>query len=65
LAITNQQIDDWLNETIVNYPDQVASYKTGKLQVAAFFVGRVMQRSLGQANPTYLQQRVTQRLNEV
>lgn len=32
-------------------PEQVASYKSGKVQLLGFFVGQVMKETKGRANP--------------
>jgi aspartyl-tRNA(Asn)/glutamyl-tRNA(Gln) amidotransferase subunit B len=42
------------------HPAQVADYRAGKAKVFGFFVGEVMKRTRGQANP----QRVNQLLKE-
>ena len=38
-------------EVIDANPDKVAEYRSGKDRLFAFFVGQVMQKTRGQANP--------------
>lgn len=40
-----------IQEALAVNPDQVAAYRKGKTNLAAFFVGKVMQATHGQANP--------------
>jgi aspartyl-tRNA(Asn)/glutamyl-tRNA(Gln) amidotransferase subunit B len=47
-------------EVLAAHPAQVADYRAGKAKVFGFFVGEVMKRTRGQANP----QRVNQLLKE-
>lgn len=45
-------VEEILNE----FPDQVAQYKSGKEKLFSFFVGQVMKKTKGQANPEILNQ---------
>lgn len=45
------QIQVWVNEVIAANPDQVAAYRGGQQKMLGFFVGQVLKRSQGQANP--------------
>ena len=38
-------------EIIAQYPEQVAAYRAGKLALLQFFIGQIMRRSKGKANP--------------
>jgi len=38
-------------EIINAYPQEVANYKAGKTKVMGFFVGQLMKKTKGQANP--------------
>jgi len=40
-----------IQEALSAHPNQVAAYRKGKTNLAAFFVGKVMQATHGQANP--------------
>lgn len=52
-----QQIDNtaiWeemIIDLIQQYPDQAADYRSGKEKLLAFFVGQIMKKTKGQANP--------------
>jgi len=56
-------IEAMIDEVIAANPKQVEQYRGGKKTVAAFFVGNVMRLSKGQANPTILNQLVTNKLD--
>jgi aspartyl-tRNA(Asn)/glutamyl-tRNA(Gln) amidotransferase subunit B len=43
-----------IDEVLRDNPTQVAQYRQGKEQVLAFFVGQVMKKSRGKANPQRL-----------
>ena len=40
-----------VREIIVSNPEQVADYRAGKTKLMGFFVGQVMKKSQGKANP--------------
>ncbi|ASQ46114.1 Asp-tRNA(Asn)/Glu-tRNA(Gln) amidotransferase subunit GatB [Legionella clemsonensis] len=44
-------LDEAVKTTIHQYPQQVADYRAGKNKLLAFFVGQVMKKMKGQANP--------------
>lgn len=44
-------ISDMIREVMANHPDQLAQYRSGKEKLFGFFVGKVMQRAGGKANP--------------
>jgi aspartyl-tRNA(Asn)/glutamyl-tRNA(Gln) amidotransferase subunit B len=46
------QIRTIIEEVIKENPDSVAGYKSGKGKLFGFFVGQVMKKSAGKANPT-------------
>ena len=52
-----QQVSDehllmqYIEEVLHDYPQQVAEYHAGKHQICGFFVGQVMKKTKGQANP--------------
>ena len=41
-----------INEVIAENPDSVEGYKSGKDKLFGFFVGQVMKKSGGKANPS-------------
>lgn len=45
------QIEAWVDAVIAEFPSQVESYRQGKDKLVGFFVGEVMKRSRGKANP--------------
>jgi aspartyl-tRNA(Asn)/glutamyl-tRNA(Gln) amidotransferase subunit B len=53
-----RQLREWLAEVVADSPSQVAQYRAGKVQVASYFVGQVMKRSGGRAEPKRLQELV-------
>ncbi len=44
-------ITDIIKEVMAAHPDQLAQYRGGKDKLFGFFVGKVMQRAAGKANP--------------
>lgn len=46
-----RQIEDWADEVIAAFPDEVARFRGGESKLLAFFMGQVMKRSRGQADP--------------
>ena len=46
-----KEIEQWVAGVIAANPDEVARYKVGKTQLLGFFVGQVMKKSGGKANP--------------
>lgn len=45
------QIEAWVADTIAKNPDEVARYRAGEEKLLAFFMGQVMRRSEGRADP--------------
>ncbi|TPV95319.1 MAG: Asp-tRNA(Asn)/Glu-tRNA(Gln) amidotransferase subunit GatB [Myxococcales bacterium FL481] len=43
---------DLVAAVLADHPDQVAEFRQGKTKVRGFFVGQIMRRSRGQANPS-------------
>jgi aspartyl-tRNA(Asn)/glutamyl-tRNA(Gln) amidotransferase subunit B len=46
-----EELERWASEVIAANPDEAARYKAGKTQLLGFFVGQVMKKSAGKANP--------------
>ncbi len=44
-------IESMVKEVLAEYPDEVNAYKNGKTGLIGFFVGQVMRKSAGKANP--------------
>ena len=43
-----------IDEVLAQYPTQLADYRSGNDKLLQFFVGHVMKRTRGQANPQQL-----------
>ncbi len=55
-------IESLIDKVISDNPDQVEQFRAGKEKVLGFFVGQVMKRSKGQANPGQVNQMLRARL---
>ena len=44
-------LEKWIDEVIAENPDEAARYRAGKAALLGFFVGQVMKKSRGTANP--------------
>ncbi|WP_440998719.1 Asp-tRNA(Asn)/Glu-tRNA(Gln) amidotransferase subunit GatB [Fodinibius sp. SL11] len=53
-----------VDEVIEQYPDEVERYRDGKKGLIGFFIGQVMQRSQGKANPQMVREMISARLEE-
>jgi aspartyl-tRNA(Asn)/glutamyl-tRNA(Gln) amidotransferase subunit B len=56
------QLTAWVDGVLESYPDQVARFCAGEAKLLGFFMGRVMDVSRGQANPTRLRTLLDERL---
>ncbi len=45
------ELSTWIEEVIAEYPDKVKAYQNGKKGLIGFFMGEIMKRSKGKANP--------------
>jgi aspartyl-tRNA(Asn)/glutamyl-tRNA(Gln) amidotransferase subunit B len=45
------ELEKWVADVVAANPDEVARYRGGKTQLLGFFVGQVMKKSAGKANP--------------
>jgi len=55
-------IEQLVDEVIAANPDQVAEFRSGKEKLIGFFVGQVMQKSKGKANPGMVNQLLMKKL---
>ncbi len=55
-------IEPIVDEVIENHPDEVERYREGKKGLIGFFIGQVMQRSKGKANPNMVRELVSKKL---
>jgi aspartyl-tRNA(Asn)/glutamyl-tRNA(Gln) amidotransferase subunit B len=54
----------WVDEVLTANPAEVARYKAGETKLMGFFVGQVMKRSKGKADPKGVQPVLVRRLGE-
>ena len=57
-------IRDMVNEVIEENPNQLATYKSGKTNILGFFVGQVLKKSGGKANPSIVNKIVNEEINK-
>jgi aspartyl-tRNA(Asn)/glutamyl-tRNA(Gln) amidotransferase subunit B len=55
-------IEPIVDDVIDKHPDEVERYQEGKKGLIGFFIGQVMQRSQGKANPNMVRKLLTERL---
>jgi Asp-tRNA(Asn)/Glu-tRNA(Gln) amidotransferase B subunit len=60
----NDFIEPIIDDVIDSHPDEVERYKDGKKGLIGFFIGQVMQRSQGKANPNMVREIITERLED-
>lgn len=53
-----------IDEVIEANPDEVARYKEGKKALVGFFIGQIMKKSKGKANPKLVRKMLTSKLDE-
>ncbi|HEX6981405.1 MAG TPA: Asp-tRNA(Asn)/Glu-tRNA(Gln) amidotransferase subunit GatB [Balneolaceae bacterium] len=59
----NSFIEPIVDDVIENHPEEVERFRDGKKGLIGFFIGQVMQRSQGKANPNLVRELITERLN--
>jgi aspartyl-tRNA(Asn)/glutamyl-tRNA(Gln) amidotransferase subunit B len=57
-------LSGWVDEVITAHPAEVTRFRDGETKLMAFFVGQVMKRSKGKADPKGVQPVLTQKLGE-
>jgi len=57
-------IEALVDTVLAAHPDELAAYRRGKTKLLAFFVGRVMRASRGQANPQIVNEVLKRRLDK-
>lgn len=57
-------IEPIVEDVIDEHPDEVERYRNGKKGLIGFFIGQVMQRSQGKANPNLVRELISDRLEE-
>lgn len=58
----SDELDQIIEEIVAANPDKVQAYQNGKTGLIGFFVGQVMQKTRGQANPKVVNQLLRQKL---
>ena len=53
-----------IDEVLLSLPDKVKAYRKGKKGLMGLFMGQVMKKSQGKADPKKLQQLLQKALNE-
>ena len=53
-----------IEQLIIEYPKEVDSFKNGKTKLLGFFVGQLMKRTNGKADPKLANQLLSGKLNE-
>lgn len=56
------QIEAWVAEVLTAHPDELARYRGGEEKLLGLFMGEVMKRSKGKADPKTVRDRLRQRL---
>ncbi|MGH7534994.1 MAG: Asp-tRNA(Asn)/Glu-tRNA(Gln) amidotransferase subunit GatB [Gemmatimonadales bacterium] len=54
----------WVDEVLASHPAEVARYRAGEAKLMGFFVGQVMKRSQGKADPKGVQPVLAEQLRE-
>ena len=62
-AQSGDALQEWVEQAIAAYPDKVKEYRLGKKGLLALFIGEVMKRSKGTADPKKVNHLVTEALN--
>ena len=57
-------LGSWVEEVIAAHPGEVARFRNGETKLMAFFVGQVMKRSKGKADPKGVQPVLQERLGQ-
>ncbi len=53
---------EWIDDVVAAHPDEVARYRGGETKLVGFFVGQVMKKSAGKADPKAIQPLLRERL---
>ena len=56
------ELETLVDAAIAENPDEAKAYKSGKTKLLSFFVGRVMQKTKGKANPALVNELLTKKL---
>jgi aspartyl-tRNA(Asn)/glutamyl-tRNA(Gln) amidotransferase subunit B len=65
IQISDQdRLEDTVEEVLQENPDEVQAYRNGKTKLLSHFMGQVMKKTQGQANPKLVNQMLRQKLEE-
>jgi aspartyl-tRNA(Asn)/glutamyl-tRNA(Gln) amidotransferase subunit B len=64
-AQSGDELITWVQEAIAAYPDKVKEYQKGKKGLIALFIGEVMKKSKGTADPKRVNQLVSEELAKI
>ena len=56
------ELESVVDEVLAAHPDEVARYQGGEKKLTGFFVGQIMKRTKGQANPKLVNQLIAKKL---
>ena len=56
-------LSGWVDEVLAEHPDEVGRFRAGETKLIGFFVGQVMKRSGGKADPKAIQPVLRERLD--
>ena len=60
---SGDELQEWVNQALAAYPEKVKEYQQGKKGLLALFIGEVMKRSKGTADPKKVNQLVSEALS--
>jgi glutaminyl-tRNA synthetase len=63
-ALPEEEVRELVRRAVATHPDEVASYRSGKVGLKGFFVGQVMRGSGGRADPALVQRLVAEALDD-
>jgi len=58
------ELEKIIDEVIASHPDELAKFRAGKTKLRGFFVGQVMKKTSGRADPKLTNQLLGQKLSE-
>jgi len=65
LSDDSESMSQWINETFAAFPDKVEEYRAGKKGLLGLFMGEVMKKSKGKADPKIANQKVRDALENL
>lgn len=62
-VISGAELETLIDQVIAAHPKELAQYRSGKTKLQGFFVGQVMKKTTGRADPKLTNQLLNQKLN--